>query len=145
MSAIGAVISHLKDDFALSQRVGRKIYRLVAGRTATRPYVVVQQMSGGRRVRHMTAASALTATALQITCWADDVDAADAMADDVRNSLDHRNHEDIGTQPNVVTLKAAFLSPPFDNMVPDDATGKSIFGVVMPWLIWHAETVPTLS
>ncbi len=145
MSTIGAIISHLKGDFKLRQQVGSGVYRQIARREAARPYLVVQQMSGGRRVRHMAAASALAATALQITCWSDDVDVADALADDVRNSLDHRNHEDIGTQPNVVNLKAAFMDPPFDNIVPDDVTGRPIFGVVMPWLFWHAESVPTLS
>lgn len=144
MSAIGAVVSHLKDDFALSQRVGSRIYRSAAKRNAPLPYIIVQRI-GSDHVRHMGAAAGLASQTVQVTCWADNPDVADALAEDVRDSLDHRNHEDIGTQPNVVALKAAFLDSEIDTLLPADPVGESIFGVIMTWTIWHAESVPTLS
>ena len=142
MSAIGSVVSHLVHDVKVGGRVGRKVYRSVAARKAELPYIVVQKI-GARRVRHMTAAAGLVAMSLQVACWADTVTGADELADFVRRSLDHRNHEDVGQQPDVVALKAAFLESEIEDVVPAAVGGGSIFGTIMTWTIWHTETVPT--
>ena len=142
MSAVGSVVSHLLGDTKVRGRVGQKVYRAVAARKAELPYIVVQKI-GARRVRHMAAVAGLVAMSLQVACWADAVSGSDELADFVRRSLDHRNHEDIGSQPNVVALKAAFLESEIEDVVPAAVGGGSIFGTIMTWTIWHTETVPT--
>ena len=41
MSAIQALVSHFKADAAVRQRVGVRIYRQLAARTAELPYIVI--------------------------------------------------------------------------------------------------------
>ena len=67
----------------------------------------------------------------------------DDLADELRKSLDMLEHADIGSQPNVITIKSAVLDNDSETLISEDAVGRPIFGVVMTWLLWHTETVPT--
>ena len=140
MSAIGAVSSHLVHDPVVGLRVGFRVYRMVAARKAVFPYIVLQVISV-RPVRHMTAAAGLRAQTVQLSCWAATADEMDALADEVRKSLDHRHHEDIGYEPDVVTLTAAFLESEIERTA-SAVGGGSVFGKIQTWTIWHKETVP---
>lgn len=143
-SAIASLVSHLKADFAVAQRVGSRIYRQVAKRSAALPYMVVERTGTDHR-HHQTAAAGLVATAFGLTCWADSAETAEGLAEDVREALDGLHHQDIGTQPNVITVKSAVLETVDDTLVSADAVGNPIFGVPMIWQLWHTESVPTFA
>lgn len=143
-SAIASLVSHLKGDFAVAQRVGSRIYRQIAGQAAVLPYIVVERTGTDHR-HHQTAAAGLVATVFELTCWADGAEAAEGLAEDVREALDGLHHQDIGTQPNVITVRSAVLETDDDNLVSADAVGNPIFGVPMTWQLWHTESVPTFA
>ena len=142
MSAIQALVSHFKANAAVRQRVGVRVYRQLAARKAALPYVVIER-AGTTHERHQTAVAGLAESAFEVTCWATSADEAEDLADDLRKSLDMREHVDIGSQPNVITIRSAVLDNDSETLISDDAVGRPIFGVVMAWSLWHTETVPT--
>lgn len=143
-SAIASLVSHLKGDFAVAQRVGSRIYRQIAKRSAVSPYIVVERVPN-EHLHHQTAAAGLVRGAFELTCWADGAEAAEGLSEAVREALDGLHHQDIGTQPNVITVRSAVLETDDDTLVSADAKGNPIFGVPMTWQLWHTESVPTFA
>ena len=106
---------------------------------ATYPYMVVNQISE-TRTPHLTAASGLVRTTLQIDTfgddWSDTVDAAEAL----RDELDGYR----GTWNTTRTVQRCLLESRRDDLTPpSDAEQAGIYGVSQDFAIWHEETVPT--
>lgn len=143
MSIKTALASHLKNEPIVAEKVGADVYLQVARTNALLPYITIHRISENH-VRHMTAVSGLVQATFQIDCWADNPIGAEALADVVRRSLDHLNHQDIGIAPNTATVRGAFLEGSLDDFEGvTHGTTPRIFVVHQTWTIWHTESVPT--
>ena len=143
MSLKDALYEQLKDNAGISALVGTRVYHSVAPESATRPFIVFQQI-GGDHVHDMSGASGLARRDIQIAYYADKPKDAEAGSEAIRNAIDGFN----GTMGTIVTadVSGSFLSGSIDTFEPAAETkhGMSVYGINQSWTFWHTETAPAL-
>jgi hypothetical protein len=145
VSLFAAIKSHLLHHSKISLLVDDRVYHMVARRNPVRPYIVFQIISQDRW-RHMTAVCGVVDTDVQLNCYADTADDADELAEAIRDSLDHFNHDDIGRAPDTIEVRAAFLNNSFMDTAPDpDGREYGLSRAVQEWRILHTESLPALA
>ena len=129
MSIESGLYAHLTSDPDVSALVGDRIYPLLVPQDATLPAIAYQRISTGRDETH-TGPSGLSQARIQLTCIADSYDAAKAVADAVRSSLDGFS----GTMGGI-NVGACFVTNDRD----DWAASLDMPVVRLDVIIWHHE------
>ncbi len=144
MSVKAALAQHLKHGVDLSAKTGDRVYRNVARRGATLPYLVFRQLSGAP-ARHLTAPSGMKQTFFQIDCWGATEEEADDVADLVRDLLDQYQGT-LGHGKHTATDATVFIDGPRDDFVmPADGGRVDKFRALLEATIWYRETLPGLN
>lgn len=147
-----AMISHLFNDTDVSNLVGEHIYRDVAPNEGETLYITVQHL-GAIPGRHLTATSGYTEALVQINTWGlstrdsgisrSDVE---AVADAIREALDHMTGETLGSPPNSATVAVIMLTRDPDDVIPPRHGEEDvIYGARQTARIFHDESVPTFA
>ncbi len=145
MSIIAAIFDHLTSSGPgnTAAIVSTRVYLNEADDSATRPYVVYQEISSPSE-HHMTAAVGLVNGARwQFTCVADNAHDAFALGDAVRKDLDGLQDATFGTAATV-NLRYCHLDTRSMGALPSiDADRVSVHTRIMEFLLAYVETVPT--
>lgn len=147
-----AVISHLFNDTDVSNLVGKHVYRDFAPNEGETLYIVVQRIFA-EPGRHLTAVSGYTEALVQINTWGlstrdsgisrSDVE---AVADAIREALDHMTGATLGSPPHSATVRVIMLTrDPDDTIPPRQGEEDVTYGARQTASIEHAESVPTFA
>ena len=145
---IGAsTMSHLHGDDVVFGLIGENIYRDRAPRDAPLRdgetlYVVVQHL-GARPGRHLTATSGYAEALVQINTWGSNRTKVEAVADAIREALDHMTQATLGTPPNEAEIHVIRLArDPDDWRRPLEGQHDGRYGARQTARIFHDESVP---
>jgi hypothetical protein len=120
-----ALAAHLLACPAVTTLVGSRIYAEQADQEMPRPLIVHRLLPGSVRHYHSQGASGLVEADIEITCRADNYNAARILYEAIRNEVDGFRGEWDGTVVN-----RAVVSPPFTGTLPpihgDEAGAPSI-------------------
>lgn len=129
-----AIYNILKNDTAVSNIVGAKVYPLQAGETAVEPYIVVEKLL--TEYEHtMTGTVDLVLAKFQISCWENSYYDAITLTDAVRGCLDNFVGTDSGSG---VTIQCIHVG---DEVVLYDFTAgvdkSKHYGKGLPFKVWY--------
>lgn len=138
-----SVISHLYADDTVHSLVDEHVYRDVAPSDIATERIVVQHL-GAIPGRHLTATSGYTEALVQINVWGPNRPDVEAVADAIREALDHLTGATVGTPPNEATVAVVILSRDPDEWIPPrQGQEQGIFGARQTARIEHTESIPT--
>lgn len=140
-----SLMSHLYADFEVRSLVDDNIYRDVAPSEITSDRIVVQHL-GAIPGRHLTATSGYTEALVQINVWGPNRTNVEAVADAIREALDHLTGATLGTPPNEATANVIMLTrDPDDWIPPRQGQEDGTYGARQTARIFHDESVPTFA
>lgn len=140
-----AVISHLYNDADVSSLVGDHVYRDVAPNEGETLYIIVQHL-GAIPGRHLLATSGYTEALVQINTWGLTRPGVEAVADAIREALDHLTGSTVGTPPNEATIAVIILTRDPDDVIPPRQGEEDVtYGARQSARIFHDESVPTFA
>jgi hypothetical protein len=149
MSLFAAIKSHLLHHSKVALLVGDRVFHMavLGQRAPRRPYIVFQIIDdSGEDWRHMANAGTVTDAEVQIACYGDKDTQSCELANEVRKSLDHANHRDIGRAPDTVTVRGAFWRRDIPDYTPDpDGREWGTFKVIQEWTIRYEHSLPELA
>lgn len=142
----GPIYAHLKADAAVFALVGDRIYRDRATEGDPLPYIVFERRSENRHP-HSTGASGLVEATYEVTSWAADRNAANALAEAVRLALDTTTGTMGDGAVTETTIRSTDLTSTNDVEELPKAGNKqgsdeSVPGVEQTFDIWYEETPP---
>ena len=141
MTIESALFSYLSTKASVIAVVGTKIFPEVAPESALYPFITYQVL-GDTPEHHMTSAAGLTNVSMQIDVWADTFASSVTISEVIRNALDGFTG-DMGSEN--LSIRTCHLENRLSLAEPDaESEHLPIFRKSMDFLIWHAETVPTL-
>ena len=145
-----STMSHLYADDVVRSLIGENIYRDrapkdVPPRDGETLYVVVQRL-GARSARHLTATSGYAEALVQINVWGSNRTTVEAVADAIREALDHLTGATLGTPPNEATVAVIMLTRNPDGWIePQHGEYDGTYGARQTASIEHTESVPTFA
>lgn len=147
-----SMISHLFDDDDVRRLLGNNIHRDIAPDSGETLYTIVQHL-GAIPGRHLTSTSGYTEALVQINTWGQsnaDVQISrshvEAIADAIREALDHLTGATLGTPPNEATVAVIRLTRDPDQVIPPLRGEQDVtYGARQTARIFHDETVPTFA
>lgn len=140
-----SLISHLHNDDVVSGLIGDAIHRDVALHKGETLYVVVQHL-GAKPGRHLTATSGYTEAMVQINTWGTNRTTVEAVADAIREALDHMTQATLGSPPNEATVSVIQLTRDPDSWrAPLEGQHDGTYGARQTARIFHDESVPTFA
>lgn len=145
-----STMSHLYADDTVRGLIGENIYRDRAPndvplRDGETLYVVVQRLVS-RSARHLTATSGYAEAMVQINVWGSNRTTVEAVADAIREALDHMTHATLGTPPNEAEIHVIQLArDPDDWRAPLEGQHDGRYGARQTARIFHRESVPTFA
>lgn len=140
-----SMISHLFNDADISSIVGEHVYRDVGPNSSETLYIVVQHL-GAISGRHLIATSGYTEALVQINTWGSNRTDVEAVADMIRESLDHLTGATLGTPPNTATVAVVMLTRDPDDVIPPRHGQEDVtYGARQTARIEHTESIPTFA
>ena len=145
-----SIMSHLYADDTVRGLIGENIYRDVAPKNAPLRdgeilYVVIQRLPA-RSERNLVATSGYAEALVQINVWGSNRTTVEAVADAIREALDHMTHATLGTPPNEATISVIHLArDPDDWRAPLEGQHDGRYGARQTARIFHDESVPTFA
>lgn len=141
MADIGrGVRTYLAAQAAVSSLVGTRIYPDALPQDATRPALVFTVISSVGE-HHLTAAAGIARAIVQIDCYADTRLAANALSEAVRGEMQGYR----GAMGSEYVQCCHLQNRIYDYDTPEHGSDQGLYRVIMEWLIWHTESVPTFS
>lgn len=150
VNIVASTMSHLYADDTVRGLIGENIYRDVAPknvplRNGEKFYVVLQHL-GARPGRHLTATSGYAEALVQINVWGSNRTTVEAVADAIREALDHMTQATLGTPPNEAAIHVIQLArDPDDWRAPLEGQHDGRYGARQTARIFHDESVPTFA
>lgn len=144
-----SLASHLKNDAGVTAQLSSAddIYLDVAEPNHGPEYITISALPMGENMRHQEGESGLRLQDFQVNAWSDrDSIKAAALANAIRLSLNLlAAGGTLGTAPNNITVKSAFIEEPPDSAHIPSRTGGVVgtFGARQTVSIWAAITVPS--
>ncbi len=128
-----AVRDRLINDATLGPLIGQRVYPLVLPHNAALPAIVYQRISTPR-ITNQQGSSGLARPRLQLKSWATTFEAAYAVADAVRRSLDGFRGSLGSASGNIggVAIRS-------DNEFADYDPDMQLHCILQDYLIWHNE------
>jgi len=129
--------AYLLDDAAIAAIVGSRVHPLVLPQGDTGPSIVYSRISAVGD-HHMSAASGLVQTRLQLDCWAASLDNAAALADLVKQRLDGFSGTMLWGEDSpaeAIVVQGIF----FDGEREDFDNAAKLHRVSRDYLIWYEE------
>lgn len=140
-----SVVSHLYADDDVRRLVDDNIYRDVAPDEAGTLYTTVQHL-GATPGRHLVSTSGYTEALVQINTWGTNRTDVEAVADAIREALDHMIGATLGTPPNEATVGAIYLTRDPDDWIPArQGEHDGTYGARQSARIFHDESIPTFA
>ncbi len=147
-----SVISHLFADDDVRRLIGNDIYRDIAPNEGETLYIVVQRLFA-EPGRHLTAVSGYTDALVQINTWGLSTRESgisrrdvEAVADAIREALDHMTGATLGTPPNEATIGVIMLTRDPDDVIPPRHGEEDVtYGARQTARIEHTESIPTFA
>lgn len=140
-----SVISHLFADDEIRRLEGDNIYRDIAPNAGETLYTIVQHL-GAIPGRHLTAVSGYTEALVQINTWGTSRRDVEAVADAIREALDHLTGATLGTPPNEATVAVIELTRDPDDVIPPRQGQEDVtYGARQTARIEHTESIPTFA
>lgn len=140
-----SLISHLYDDDDVRRLVGKDIYRDIAPNEGETLYITVQRLFA-EPGRHLTAVSGYTEASVQINTWGPNRTDVEAVADAIREALDHMTGATLGTPPNEATVAVVEITRDPDDVIPPRHGEQDVtYGARQTARIEHTESIPTFA
>lgn len=108
--------------------------------SAQRPAITYQRVTGGHEHR-LTGSSGTAIPTFELDCWADSYEAADQLAEAVRQVMQGFS----GTMGST-TVHSVILDDEADQFTPpSDGSDNGIYSITLRYRIRHTESIPALS
>ena len=134
-------VTHLRTKSTITDLVGTRTYvGKLPQQVTTLPVLLVQRISTTHD-RHLSGASGVATSRLQLDVWAATAASARAVAEAVRVAVDGDSSLTMGT-----TKVAAVLDDGESSTYEpaDDGSDTGEFRITQDWIVHHAETTPSL-
>lgn len=132
-----ALRAYLLADGSISALVGTRVYPMKMPQGVTSDSIVYQRVSN-TGFHHMTGAVGLARPRLQIDCWSQSADRANALANLVKERIDGFRGDldyDASTPPNTLQVRGIFFDTERDLYDED----SELYGVGRDYFVWVAE------
>ncbi|WP_254509887.1 tail completion protein gp17 [Anatilimnocola floriformis] len=122
----------------LANLVGSRIFPLVLPQSAARPAITYARTTGGHD-HNLKQATGSAIPVFELDCWADSYEAADQLAEAVRQKMQGFS----GTMGSV-SVRAVILDDEVDAFeVPSDGSDNGIYRISLKYRIRYDESIPT--
>lgn len=145
-----STMSHLHNDDVVFGLIGENIYRDRAPkdmplRNGETLYIVVQRLVA-RSARNLVSTSGYAEALVQINTWGSNRTTVEAVADAIREALDHMTQATLGRPPNEAEIHVIQLARDPDSWQrPLEGQHDGRYGARQTARIFHDESVPTFA